>query len=120
MTKIWTLLLAGFFLLSTNLYAAKWSVQVTYPDYEVKNFKLDDMEYKAFLPKTSWRCWVGETQFSNKQELKSLRCNFSVEKTGEFSQVVSCGDKKPFSEVVLDLKDERKNLDFKIHLICRQ
>ncbi len=119
MTKIWT----GFFLftlLSSSCFAAKWSVQITYPDYEVKNFKLDDMEFKTFLPKTSWRCWIGETSFNKKQELKKLRCNYSVEKTGEFSQIVSCGDSKDFSEIVLDLKDERKNLEFKVHLICRK
>lgn len=118
MTKLWT----GFlllFLLSSYAQAAQWSIQVTYPDYEVKNFKLDDMEYKTFLPKTSWRCWVSETEFNKKQELKKLRCNYSVEKNGEFSQIVSCGAQNKYSEVVLDLIDERKKLEFKLHLICR-
>ena len=118
MAKILTVLFV-IILSVSNAYGAKWSVQVTYPDYEVKNFKLDDMEYKAFLPKTSWRCWVKETEFNKEQELKVLTCNYSVEKTGEFSQTVSCGPKNNFSEVIMDLKDEKKKLDFKIHLICR-
>ncbi|MFT6604640.1 MAG: hypothetical protein ACJARO_002163, partial [Bacteriovoracaceae bacterium] len=32
---------------------------------------------------------------------------------------VSCGDVKKFGELVIDLKDEKKSLDFKLHLICR-
>lgn len=118
MSKISTVIFM-FISLTSLAQAAQWSIQVTYPDYEVKNFKLDDMEYKAFLPKTSWRCWVGATEFNNNLELKALRCNYSVDKTGEFSQVVSCGSSKKYSEVVLDLKDEKKNLEFKLHLICR-
>lgn len=116
MTKILT---AIFFVFSLSLQGAEWSVQITYPDYEVKNFKLDDMEYKAFLPKTSWRCWVGETTFNKKQEIKYLRCNYSVDNTGEIRTLVSCGNLKKFSELVIDLKDEKKSLDFKLHLICR-
>lgn len=119
MLKIWTALILGFLISFPAFGAAKWSVQVTYPDYEVKNFKLDDMEYKTFLPKTSWRCWVGETQFNGKKELKKLRCNYSVQKSGEFSQVVSCGPDNSFSEIVVDLVDEKKKLEFKIHVICR-
>lgn len=116
MTKILT---AFFFILALPLNAAEWSVQVTYPDYEVKNFNLDDMEYKTFLPKTSWRCWVSETTFNKKQELKQVRCNYSSQKTGEFKSMISCGDQKKFSELIFDLKDEKKSLDFKIHVICR-
>lgn len=116
MTKFLT---AFLLLLSTSLYGAEWSIQITYPDFEVKNFKLDDMEYKTFLPKTSWRCWVGETTFNKKQERKLLKCNYSVENTGEIRTLVSCGDLKKYSELVMDLKDEKKSLDFKLHLICR-
>jgi hypothetical protein len=116
MTKFLT---AFFFLFSLSLGAAEWSVQITYPDYEVKNFKLDGMEFKTFLPKTSWRCWVGETTFNQKQEIKHLRCNYSVDKTGEFKTMLSCGALKKFSEVVIDLRDEKKSLEFKLHLICR-
>ncbi len=116
MTKFLT---AFILLLSSSAMAADWSIQVTYPDYEVKNFKLDDMEFKTFLPKTSWRCWASETTFNKKQEIKRLRCNYSAEKTGEISTIVSCGDAKKFSELVIDLKDEKKSLEFKLHLICR-
>ncbi|MFT6069050.1 MAG: hypothetical protein ACJAT2_002991 [Bacteriovoracaceae bacterium] len=116
MTKILT---AFFLLFTSSAIGAEWSIQVTYPDYEVKNFKLDDMEFKTFLPKTSWRCWASETTFNKKQEIKRLRCNYSSEKTGEISTMVSCGDVKKFGELVIDLKDEKKSLDFKLHLICR-
>jgi hypothetical protein len=116
MTKFLT---AFFMIFSLPLLAAEWSVQITYPDYEVKNFKLDDMEFKTFLPKTSWRCWVSETTFNKKQEKKNLKCNYSVEKTGEISTLVSCGSLRKYSELVLDLKDEKKSLEFKLHLICR-
>ena len=115
--KLTVFFLSMVFCLSA--FGASWSVQVTYPDYEVKNFNLDDMEHKLLLPKTSWRCWVGATEFNKKQELKKLRCHYSIEKLGEFTQILSCGNALKFSERVVDLKDERKNLDFKIHLICR-
>jgi hypothetical protein len=119
MLKIWTAIFMFLAFSGPSFSAAKWSVQITYPDHELKNFKLDDMEFKTFLPKTSWRCWVGETQFNGKKELKKLRCNYSVEKNGEFSQFVSCGPDSKYSEAVVDLKDEKKKLEFKIHLICR-
>lgn len=119
MAKKFAVLILCCFSINLNAMTTKWSVQVTYPDYEMKNFNLDDMEFKTFLPKTSWRCWVGETEFKKQLELKVVRCNYSSHKTGEFSQTISCGDKRKFSEIVLDLVDEKKKLAFKLHVICR-
>jgi hypothetical protein len=99
--------------------SSNWSLQVTDPSFELKNYDLDDKAFKPFMKKTSWRCYVSETQKRAQFEVKSLRCNYSVKKLAEFETHVSCGKSKPFGEFVATLNDEKKNLSFKLQLICR-
>ena len=100
-------------------FEARWALQVTNPSYELFHYDLDDKEFKPFLEKTSWRCFAGAVEQKNDLALRTLRCNYSVDKTGEFTTTASCGDAKPYGEVFVDLHDEKKNLLFKVKLTCR-
>lgn len=97
----------------------RWDLQITDPDFELKNYKLDEKKFKPFLDKTSWRCFTGETETKGNMELKSLSCDYSVEKAGTVATVISCSPERKYSEGFFDLYDERKNLNFKIMLTCR-
>lgn len=97
----------------------RWDLQVTDPDFELVNYKLEDQTFKPYLKKTSWRCETGETEKKNSLEIKKLTCDYSIEKAGTVSTIVSCSDQRPYSEGNLELFDERKNLTFKVMLTCR-
>ena len=101
-------------------FNVRWELQVTDPDFELKYYKLDGEDYKAFLPKTSWRCSTSKTQRRGNIVLKKLFCDYSVEKTGTVTTTVSCSPERPYSEATLDIFDERKNLTFQIMLNCRK
>ena len=137
--KTSTILYGLFFtLFSTQLYAqgnqdipqkrikkeapfhVRWELQITDPEFELKYYKLDDKAYKAFLPKTSWRCNTTETQKRGQIELKKLFCDYSVEKAGTVRTTVSCSPERPYSEAVLEIYDEKKDLTFHIMLNCRK
>jgi len=104
-----------------NLYAesnTEWTLQITFPNYEVKNFRLTNKQYKPFLPKTAWRCNIKETEIKNKIELREITCTYSIKKYGSFSSVISCSSEHRYSEFLVNLQDERKNLIYKIFLFC--
>lgn len=118
---------------STNSYAQKaetksaskgfkvnWQLQITDPEFELKYYKLDDRAYKAFLPKTSWRCNTGATEKKGNIVMKKLMCDYSVEKAGTVTTTVSCSPDRPYSETVLEIYDERKDLTFQVMLNCRK
>ena len=113
---------ALFFLLIVSTHASdyNWELQVTNPDYELNYDKLKDDGHKPYLKATSWRCYVEPIQHKNNLELRRLRCNYSIEKTGKVSTIVSCGQKKSYNETTLELFDERKNLTFSVMLLCRK
>ena len=97
----------------------EWALQVTGPDYELRHHDLGDGPFKPFLPTTSWRCFAGAPAARGGLVIRTLRCNYSVEPSGEFVTTISCGRGKPLGEALVDLRDERKNLAFKIRMLCR-
>ncbi len=98
----------------------QFNLQITEPDFTLKNYPLDDKEFRPFMQKTSWRCFFGETKEKGKDQFyKNVRCNYSVKKVGEFTTKIVCGKNMPFNELHLDLLDEKKNLTFKIYLFCK-
>lgn len=101
--------------LSANV---KWEMRVHQVNFDVEAHQLDDNEFKPYLAKTSWRCWAEKPVQSGKLEIRGLQCNYSIESTGAFRTVASCGAGKNVDEIALELKDERKNLDLKIILSC--
>lgn len=103
-----------------NDFKVNWQLQVTDPDFELKYYKLDEGTYKAFLPKTSWRCSTSATQKHGNILVKKLLCDYSIEKTGTVTTTVSCSPERPYSEAVLEIFDERKNLTFQLMLNCRK
>ncbi len=98
----------------------RWDLQITNPDFELKNIQLGEKSHKPYLEKTSWRCWTHQTEKKGSQEIKSLSCSYSIKKTGRLTTLISCSPERPYSEGTLELYDERKNLTFKIMLICRK
>ena len=112
----------GFFFIGEAM-GAQWSLQVTNPEYELKNVTLSSKEFRPFLPKTSWRCRFGATAVKGKgkerREEKSVYCNYSIKKNGSFTTYLSCSSSHPNGEIAFDLYDQRKGLLFKILLICR-
>ncbi len=101
-------------------FKVRWELQITDPEFELKYYKLDEKTYKAFLPKTSWRCSTSPTQTRGNIILKKLYCDYSVEKTGTVTTTVSCSPERPYSETILELFDERKKLTFQVMLNCRK
>tara|TARA_R110000868_G_scaffold163614_11_gene395889 strand:+ start:1963 stop:2292 length:330 start_codon:yes stop_codon:yes gene_type:complete len=102
------------------LYATtSWELRVHQANFDVEAHELTNSEYKAYLDKTSWRCWADKPTKSSNLDIRALRCNYSVEQLGAFKSHASCGPGKIFDEVAIDLRDERKNLDLKVILICR-
>jgi hypothetical protein len=97
----------------------RWDLQVTDPDFELTNYKLEDKTFKPYLKKTSWRCQVSETTKKGPLSIRSLLCDYSVEKAGTVKTFVSCSKERPYSEGVLELYDERKDLTFQVMLTCR-
>lgn len=127
MTKyLWPLLLSIPLAVSAQTATApatqnkvQWQLQITDPDFELKYQNLDDKKYKAFLPKTGWRCHTTETEVRGPIHLKKLHCDYSVEKTGTVTTIVSCSPDRPYSEAFLELYDERKEITFQIMLNCK-
>jgi hypothetical protein len=103
-----------------DAFKVRWELQITDPEFELKYYKLDEATYKAFLPKTGWRCRTSETQRRGNIQLKKLYCDYSIEKTGTVTTTVSCSPERPYSEVILELFDERKDLNFQVMLNCRK
>lgn len=97
----------------------RWGMRVNQPNFDVQAHTLNDEEYKPYLAQTSWRCWAEKPTKFNGLFVRALRCNYSVEATGEFRTFISCGEGKNVDEAVVELKDERKNLDLKIILSCQ-
>jgi len=102
-----------------KLFKVNWQLQITDPDFELKYYKLDDSAYKAFLPKTSWRCNSSSTKKHGNILIKKLKCDYSVEKTGTVTTTVSCSPDRRYSEADLEIYDERKDLTFQVMLNCR-
>lgn len=96
----------------------RWDVQVTDPEFELKNYKLEQKSFKPYLKKTSWRCQVGPEESDNGISKRDLFCDYSVEKAGTVKTTVSCSKQKPYSEGSFELFDERKNLTFQVMLKC--
>lgn len=97
----------------------RWDLQVTDPDFELTNYKLDEKTFKPYLKKTSWRCDVSETTQKGIISIRSLHCDYSVEKAGTVKTFISCSKERTYSEGVLELYDERKDLTFQVMLTCR-
>ena len=97
----------------------RWDLQITDPDYELVNYNLDEKSFKPYLKKTSWRCQTGVTEQKGNLFLKTLMCDYSVEKAGTVKTIVSCSNERKYSEGFLELYDERKDLTFQVMLTCR-
>ena len=97
----------------------KWSLQITDPWHDITHHDLTDKAFKPFLKKTSWRCLTGPTQKRDQFAFKELRCNYSIKKAGAFTTTLSCGINGPYGETLIDLYDEKKDLLFKVKLMCR-
>lgn len=97
----------------------RWDLQVTDPDFELTNYKLEDKDFKPYLKKTSWRCQVSEITKKGSISVRSLYCDYSVEKAGTVKTFVSCSKDRSYSEGTLELYDERKDLTFQVMLTCR-
>lgn len=109
-----------FFSLSGHAARFKWEIQITDPQFELNYKTLGDEKYRPYLKKTSWRCDVTPIEQKHRMEMRKLHCNYSVEKTGTVTTLLSCGDKKDYNEVTFELFDERKNLTFLVMLLCRK
>ena len=96
----------------------RWDIQVTDPEFELKNEKLSKKAFQLFMKKTSWRCRVGAEEINNGIHMRELFCDYSIEKTGTVKTRVSCSANKKYGEVFLELFDERKNLTFQLMLKC--
>lgn len=109
-----------FFTISAQLFAVKWSLQITDPEHDLNHFPLDEKKFKPYLDRTSWRCWISATEKKGAISLKRIRCNYSIKNSGEFTIVTSCGPSRPYSETFFDLLDEKKDLLYQFMLICKQ
>lgn len=98
----------------------RWDLQVTDPDFELVNYKLDDKSFKPYLKKTSWRCEASKKEVNGPRQMRKLHCDYSVEKAGTVTTIVSCSQQRPYSEGFLELFDERKGLTFQVMLTCRK
>ncbi len=109
-----------FFLTSVaSANDVRWELRVNQANYDVQAHTLDDNEYKPLLVRTSWRCWAERPTKNNNLSIRALRCNYSLEPSGEFRTYISCGPGKNVDEAAVELKDERKNLDLKVVLLCQ-
>ena len=119
--RFYWLLLAFFW--AWEAMGAKWSLQITNPEYELKNTPLPAAEYRPFLPKTAWRCRFSSTvvkgEGKERREEKTVYCNYSIKKAGSFTTYLSCSPSHPHAEIKFDLQDQRKNLLFQMLLICQ-
>lgn len=97
-----------------------WQLQVTDPSFELSYKTLGNKTYKPFLEKTSWRCTAGELEKKKNLEMRSLFCDYSIEKAGTIKTAISCGTNKDYNEVSLELFDEKKDLTFTVMLLCRK
>lgn len=116
---IFLLILSGLVSAQQTTQAIRWDLQVTDPDYELVNYNLDAKSFKPYLKKTSWRCQTGVTEQKGALFMKSLTCDYSVEKAGTVKTIVSCSKDRKYSEGFLELYDERKDLTFQVMLTCR-
>jgi hypothetical protein len=98
----------------------RWDLQVTDTEFELTNHQLDQNKFKAFLPKTTWRCQVSPTRIKGELNLRTISCDYSVKKAGTFSTIISCSKDREYNEVSFDLYDQRKDLLFKVMLLCRK
>ncbi len=115
-----SLIFLSLIIFSSSLLAkANWELRIHQANFDVQAVDLDAQEYKAYLDKTSWRCWAEKATQSSNLFIRALHCDYSVEKLGSFKSYASCGVGKIFDEVSVELKDERKNLDLKVILTCR-
>ncbi len=119
MLKHISLLLSLLIISSSLLAEANWELRIHQANFDVEAIDLKDSEYKAYLHKTSWRCWVEKPNQSGNLFIRALKCNYSVDDTGAFKTYASCGVGKNFDEVSVQLQDERKNLELKVILTCR-
>jgi hypothetical protein len=112
------IVLTTLFLTSLNAAEYKWSLQITDPTYEVKNIPLSDKFYQAYMKKTGWRCSVSELKKNSHSHFRNINCDFSKYKAGRVSSVLSCSENRAYGELILDLYDERKDITFKLMLLC--
>jgi hypothetical protein len=107
-------------MVSAGAYAqVDWQLRVQQPSFDVEAHALGEQEYKAYLAQTSWRCWAEKPTKNGNLWVRALRCNYSIEASGEFRTFISCGPGKNVDEAAVELKDERKNLDLKLILSCQ-
>tara|TARA_R110002072_G_scaffold64203_4_gene159583 strand:- start:22416 stop:22781 length:366 start_codon:yes stop_codon:yes gene_type:complete len=117
--KKYFFILFSLFISIQTFSAVKWNLQVTDPDFELKNYDLPKNKFKPFLPKTSWRCEALPTEKKNSLEIRELFCDYSIEKVGTLRSAISCGANKKNSELLIDLYDEKKDLLYKLRLSCQ-
>lgn len=98
----------------------EWALQITDPEFDLKHIPLSNSELKPLLPKTSWRCTVGEVQKKGESESRELHCDYSIEKAGTFTTYTVCSASNQYDESKVVLFDERKNLNFTLLLLCRR
>lgn len=113
--------LIAIFLLFPALLVAqvRWELRVHQPNFDVEAHSLTDSEFKPYLDKTSWRCWAESPTKTGNLSIRALNCNYSVESTGAFRTIASCGPGKNVDEIAVELTDERKNLNLKVILSCQ-
>ncbi|MBT3584919.1 MAG: hypothetical protein HN509_08430 [Halobacteriovoraceae bacterium] len=111
--------LAFLMTFSLNTLGATWNLQITDANFDLTQTELPETEFKPFISKTSWRCWFGATESRGEVLRKKIRCNYSIQKTGEFITWVSCSKGRPLGEASFELNDERKNLQLKILATCQ-
>lgn len=97
-----------------------WEIQTTDPDFDLQHTKISSTNHKIFLPKTGWRCEVKEIEKKDDLESRKIYCNFSILKTGTFTTYLSCSKNRPYGEQLIDLFDQRKDINFKLMISCRK
>ncbi|GAB4018235.1 MAG: hypothetical protein Fur0010_19330 [Bdellovibrio sp.] len=109
-----------FFSLQLCAQDFEWALQITDPEFDLKHIPLDEKEARPLLPKTSWRCSVGEIQKKGNSESRELNCDYSIEKAGTFTTYTVCSPDRGYDESKVVIFDERKNLSFTLLLLCRK
>jgi len=118
--KILITLTLMFFSLHLFAQNIEWALQITDPEFDLKHIPLPATELKPLLPKTSWRCTVGEVQRKGESESRELHCDYSIKKAGTFTTYTVCSASNQYDESKVVLFDERKNLNFTLLLLCRR